>query len=148
MTTLLVKNGRVQLLAVAKQGPEGIQGPPGGTGFQATAGADIGGHRIVVLDSSNKAQYADCTDLGHAQRVVGMTLNAAVADDSVSLQNFGEVTEPTWNWDMTKPVYLGPNGVLTQVVPTVEYAKFSLVVGFPSSPKSLFVNIREPIFLN
>ena len=102
---------------------------------------------MVVLDGQGGATYASNADQTHANRVVGMTTHAAVAGAPVALAIYGEITEPSWNWDTANPVYLGVDGLLTQIVPEFPDAKFSVVVGFPISTTTLFINIGIPITL-
>lgn len=133
-----------------EQGLQGLPGAPGASGdvsFIYRAAFAISGHRIVTLDEQGKAIYASATLASHANRIVGMTTNAAAADDALNVKKFGEVTEPSWNWQLDKPVYLGADGFLTQVPPEAPAAKFSVVVGFPISATTLFINIGIPITL-
>ena len=134
---------------------EGIQGPPGpsvdggGGGLAAyVAATALGGHRAVILDTAGHAAYADNADLTHLRRVIGITTGAADQGSAVTVVGNGTVNEPSWNWNVNLPVYLGSNGLLTQTVPTAPGAKFLTVVGFPISNTSLFVNVREPFILS
>lgn len=145
---LVVSDDDVQILSEGLQGPEGIQGPkgdPGGSEITEIAGAAIGGHRVVVLDATGRAVYASNDQLGHATRIVGITKHAAVEGAPVGLQIYGAMTEPTWSWDTSLPVFLGSDGLLTQTQPTAPLAKFSVVVGFPISATTLFIKIGIPI---
>lgn len=138
----------ITILSVAEQGPPGATGPigpSGGSALTVTAGPALGGHRLVVMDGADTAQYADPTNLSHAGIVLGMTVGAVVAGQPLNVIRLGEITEPTWNWTLNQPVYLGLNGVPTQTLPPT--AVFSLVVGFPITSTKLFVSIREPIVI-
>ena len=126
-------------------GPQGAAGPSGGSAMLLTTNSALGGHRIVYM-AGGYPQYADCTAISHANHVLGMTLTATNSGDTASIVRNGDVTEPTWNWDTTKPVYLGTNGVPTQTPPS--NAAFSLIVGIPKTPTTLFVALREPIVLS
>lgn len=130
------------------QGPRGLQGPPGGATLEYTAGVAVGGHRAVILDGSGQLAYASAADMSHAGRIIGITVAAADAAAQCQVQNFDRLDEPSWNWDTSMPVYLGIDGLLTQQAPTQPDSKFSMVVGFPISSTSLFVNLREPIILS
>lgn len=129
-------------------GPRGLPGPPGGATLEFIAGTAVGGHRAVVLDANGELAYASAANLAHMGRLVGITLGAADAGANCAVQNFDQIEEPSWAWDITKPVYLADNGMLTQQLPTAPALKFSMVVGFPISSTSLFVNLREPIILS
>lgn len=142
----------VRVVSVGQQGPpgergedgqQGAAGPSGGGTLSAIAGAAVGGHRMVRLTTSG-AVYADRTVAEDQHRVMGLTLNAAAQGDELDVLRFGEVVEPSWNWALDLPVYLGTNGLLTQTSPTTG---FSLIVGFPVTATKLFLSIREPITL-
>jgi hypothetical protein len=139
----------VSVVAVGQQGPAGSRGPvgpSGGSALTVTAGAALGGHRVVYLDAFEKAQYASNQTASHALVMLGMTLGAAVLDDPVDVQRSGEVTEPTWDWILEQPVYLGDNGLLTQTPPNSP-ALFQRIVGFPITATTLFLALREPVFI-
>lgn len=143
---------------LSEKGPQGIQGipgprgevgPAGGSSLEYPAGAALGGHRAVMLDNAGKLQYATNANIAHMGRVIGVTLGAVEADAPCQVKNFDQTTEPTWNWAMNQPVYLGANGLLTQSAPTaIGGATFLMVIGFPVSSTTLFVSLREPIVLS
>lgn len=119
-TTVTASKPVVTITSVAKQGPEGIPGPSGAATLACTAGANLSGDRIVTYDSSGKVVYASC-DAVSALTVLGITLAAAAADDSVSVQSYGQISEPSWSWIPLEPVYLSTNGTITQTAPTSGY---------------------------
>lgn len=124
-------------------GPPGPIGPSGGSALSVTAGQDIGGHRLVLLNAQGDAIYADARQLSHAEVVVGLTVFAAVQGHSIDIVRVGIVEEPSWSWVADQPVYLGLDGVPTQTLPLG--ALFGLVVGFPIAPTRLFMSIKPPI---
>lgn len=124
-------------------GPRGPIGPSGGSALSVTAGQDIGGHRLVLLNAQGDAIYADARQLSHAEVVVGLTVFAAVQGQSIDIVRAGIVEEPSWSWVADQPVYLGLDGVPTQTLPPG--ALFGLVVGFPIAPTRLFMSIKPPI---
>ena len=136
----------VEVVTDAEQGPPGPRGPigpSGGSALSATAGQDIGGHRLVLLNAKGDAIYADARQLSHAEVVVGLTVFAAVQGQSIDIVRAGIVEEPSWSWAADQPVYLGLDGVPTQILPPG--ALFGLVVGFPIAPTKLFMSIKPPI---
>lgn len=140
----------VHIVSEALVGPPGRQGPRGESGgslFSANAATPLGGHRVVLLDTAKNLAYASCDDLSHMDRVIGITDGAANQGQPADVVTSGTMEELSWNWDTSKPVYLSTNGVLTQVEPAAPAAKFSMVVGFPISSTSIFVNLRDPIQL-
>lgn len=59
----------VEVVTDAEQGPPGPRGPigpSGGSALSVTAGQDIGGHRLVLLNAQGDAIYADARQLSHA----------------------------------------------------------------------------------
>lgn len=145
---LIVTQEVSKIVEVVSAGPQGIPGPPGpasGTGdVQYTTTTSISGHRMVTIQSPGSISYADCTILSHAFKVAGITVNAASPGGSVVVKSSGEITEPSWNWDVNLPVYLGSNGLLTQIEPVVR--SFLMIVGFPVSSSTLYLNISQPLF--
>lgn len=127
------------------QGPPGPPGPPGSTITGFLASGAIGAQRLVVADGAGKVVYADCTELAHANAVVGMTEQAASANEPINILRNTWLTEPTWSWTPYQPVYLGLDGIPTQTLPAE--AVFSMVVGFPVSATQLFIALREPVIL-
>lgn len=111
-----------------------------------TAGIDLSGNRMVVLDSSRNAIYADNATASHVLRVFGMTKGAALLGTQVEILRNVEVLEPSWNWTDGGAIYLGANGLLTQTAPEAP-AVFSLCVGFATASNRMLIQIGSPIFL-
>lgn len=109
-----------------------------------TAGTVLGGHRAVVLNSSELAIYADNTTTAHKNKVIGITTGAALSGASATIQTFGEITNSGWSWTTGESIYLSTNGLLTQTVPT---SGFVLILGFAISATKMFINIKQPIIL-
>lgn len=145
--TVVVRTAReVSIIRPAIQGLPGPRGRDGaGSTIELKAAINMGGHR-VTCPSPDGLIYADWNTGNTALRIVGITVSSVTAGADVEVRNNGELTETSWNWDINKPVFLGPNGVLTQMNPRDNGAAFSLILGFPTSPKTLFITIREPIF--
>lgn len=129
-------------------GLKGDKGDPGEAYRQYTSSGSISGHRVVSLNTSGQVEYTDPTDKPSISRIVGVTLNAASLGGTLNVVKNSEVVEPSWNWNINSAVYLAANGSLTQTVPTKQDVNFLVVVGFPISPTTLFVNIGIPIELN
>jgi hypothetical protein len=121
------------------------QGPPGppGVGFVSiTAGQELSGHRIVSVNEASLAIYADKDSLETVQQVLGLTTGAVSSGAVATVLPAGEITEPSWSMDPRAPVYLGNNGLLTQVLPTTGAI---LQIGVPLTATRLLVNIKMPI---
>lgn len=132
-------------LNVIKAVEIGPQGPPGSTQqgcSRYVAGENISGHRVVCLKGDGKVYYADYSDAEEVLCVVGITTGAALADDFVVVRFSEMMEEPSWNWEIGKLIFLGENGLLTQVPPSSGYV---LRVAYPLSEKAICVSISEII---
>ena len=138
-----------QETTVVELGLQGLQGPPGATVISGaiipkTAGENLGGNRVVAIGTDGQAYYANQTNPEHTHKVLGITTGAVIIGESASIQTFGEMTEVSWNWDMTKPLFLGVNGLMTQTAPS---SGFVLQLGIPLTPTSIFIDIGKSIVL-
>lgn len=125
--------------------PEQVGADPTGTvKYRGIAGDILSGHRVVFSDG-NALFYADKDIPTSTIPIVGITEHAAILGAEISTVFAGIIAEPSWAWDMTKLVFLGSNGALTQTPPLTGVL---LVIGKPISPTELLVNICEPITLH
>jgi hypothetical protein len=131
------------LVTVAEQGPPGPPGTSSGSVELYSAGAVLGGHRIVIVDAG-LARYADASNVSHAHRVVGMTIGAVDAGMPAQVQTGGLITEPSWTWTPDQPLYLREAGQIGHTPPT---SGFVLSVGFAVSATQIFLNVGEPTLL-
>lgn len=126
-------------------GPQGIQGDKGDKGdkgdpgalssYTYTAGEALGGHRVTVIDN-NLAYYADSSNLSHINKPLGISSNASAEGEEINIVFFGEMEESSWNWDINKPIWIGLNGLLTQIVPV---SGFSCIIAKPITATKIFV---------
>lgn len=128
----------------------GPQGPPGAAGaagsvLEKTAGAALGGHRVVVASGADEVLVADVTDAAHLHRVLGITEGAAVQGDGIGVRFAGEMTEGSWSWTPDAPIYVGAAGVLTQTPPVG--AAWLRIVAVAISATRIVVGLREPVLL-
>jgi hypothetical protein len=135
---------------VEKDTPEvvtiGIQGPAGPAGdgtVKYIAGENLSGHRLVYANN-DKLYYADSSNLIHANRILGITTGAASINQAATIVTYGELTEPTWNWDIIKPIYAGISGNLTQ---TTSSTGFIQIVATAITATKIFINIKPAIII-
>ncbi len=144
-TTIVEVTTEVVSVIHEASGPAGPAGPPGDeTTSDYDAGEAIGGQRVVMLAADGLLYYADRSEPTHFNRVLGITAGAVGLGGSPTVRFHGIMTEPTWAWDLTKFIYLGTNGLLTQIPPA---AGFLLQMGWPLSPTSMMVDIKLPILI-
>ncbi|MBF0583096.1 MAG: hypothetical protein HQL80_02535 [Magnetococcales bacterium] len=77
-----------------------------------TAGAQVGGHRIVTLDSQGNVIHADHTTPGHAGKICGLTLTSAGIGDRVVVCSYGLLENSSWLWDPKREESLTMMGVM------------------------------------
>ena len=118
---------------------------PEGDIMRKICAENVGGHRMVTVDENGEILHADSDLILDGKQTIGMTLQAALAGSECEIAITGdEVTEPSWNWITTSSIYLGDDGVLTQIAPT---SGFVLIVAVPLTSTSIRVRIEMPIFL-
>ena len=135
-------------LTIVSTGRQGIQGPQGADGTTYgtfTTNSTLGGHRAVKLVGQGMVDYVDSSNVLDQNKCIGITLNASNQNQPITIQSIGEVIEPSWNWDTTKPIYFNSAGLLTQTVPL---SGFIQIVGKPSSSTSMCISINPAILIN
>jgi len=113
---------------------------------ERVAGETISAHRIVKRGLDGKLYYASCTNLDDIDRIVGLSLNAAEAGGVVRVLVLGTCKDPSFNFDVTKPLFLGVNGRLVQYVPDV--ALFVQRLGRVVGPQEILIDLDESIVLD
>lgn len=111
--------------------------------INVTASQNISGYVAVGLVAGLAVQ-ADSSDISQLEGLLGIATGGALAASSVSVQFTGQITYNGWAWALGTPIFLGTNGALTQIPPTVG---FSQVVGKPITTTSMMVDIQSPVVL-
>ena len=137
-----------KIVIEAKQGLQGLTGPMGPTGEGAEitviATAPVSGHRVVGYNNAGDLRHASCIDLDYFSSTLGLTLNAALPGESVTVATNREVAFSGWNWVMGGAIFLSVDGEMIQVPPTTA---FLLQVGFPTAPDKMWVEVQIGIVL-
>lgn len=131
----------------------GTQGPPGAQGAQGPAGAArtfvaaqaISGHTVVALNLAGKAVPASADVAAHAFNIMGMTTNAAAANDLLTVIDTGAVEELGWSWTAGLPLFLGLDGAITQ---DPRVGVFSKPVGMALTSTKVVFQLQPAVFLN
>lgn len=139
-----ITHTNVEVQAVVLGGNQGIQGPPGDStqSVYLLSSIPVGGNRIVATNALGKLVYPD-PNL-QQNTLVGITKHSATPDQLTEVQITGIMSEPSWSWDTTQPIYWTANGILTQVPPTIGTLQ---VVGYPVTPTSMIIDKQTPITL-
>jgi len=108
------------------------------------ADQDLSAHRGVSAVGLGRVHYCDATSVPDAFTFAGITLNAALADERIIVQNANIVYEPSWNWS-TGLIYCGTNGEITQMFdPTWKWAR---VIGFAIDENRIMLRPSPAIVL-
>lgn len=145
LSILAAEEDVVEVIAIAEQGPRGIQGPPGPAGGATTmtVGAQpLSGHSVVAVDAAGLLVKADCTVAAQRGAVVGLLANAYAPGDQAVVQTAFTFEHSGWSW-APGPVFVGTAGQLTQALPPG--ANFSQVVAHALAPSIVLVDVQPPI---
>jgi len=115
--------------------------PVGGGQSVRVAGEVISALR-VVYESGDRVFKLDQTS-NNVQGLLGISVTAAQEGGSIKIQRDGTIETPGWTW-AEGLVFLGMDGLLTQVVPTTGW---EVVVGYAPSPTRLNLDFDEPVLL-
>ena len=113
--------------------------------IRKVAGETIGSHKIVKLGDNGKVYYADCRNLSDVERILGMTLNSANTNGSVNILLFGKLQDSSFNFDTSKPIYLGKNGTIVQDIDSESV--FIQRLGRVLKNDEILIDLDEPIIL-
>ena len=146
----VTRNGAIHRVTTGRPGPEGPQGPVGPPGAggesslsvisQCVAGEIISGHR-AVYKKNGSVYYADKDTEESVFGLLGISAGAALIGGAVNLVFAGELTEPSWNWVCPAPIFIGNNGILTQVTPA---SGWLVIIAKSISPTTIWVKPEEP----
>jgi hypothetical protein len=100
--------------------------------------------RLVTLNTQGHLIYADSTNIDHAYRVCGLLLQSVAAGATASPLIEGIVTDLSWNWDLSREIFLGQEGYLTQTPLDVG---FLLPVARPLQVNQIHFQILETVLL-
>lgn len=121
--------------------PGAVLGAVENLSISMAAGESLGGHRLVQAGVDGRVVYAD-KDNGRG--LMGMTLGAALTGSPVRIAVSGIVREVSWSWDMSSPLFLGNNGLITQTPPTTG---LFCQVAKPLLPDTILISLLSPINL-
>lgn len=100
--------------SVVSSGTQGPQGIPGqSTSYiYMLAGSTLGGSRAVASLPNGTVGYP----IENAP-ILGITTGATVVGGVVEIQITGLMQEPSWNFTLGLPIFIGTEGTLTQIEP-------------------------------
>ena len=107
--------------------------------LRQVATRDIGGLRVLLADQS----YADQSDSNSYGKVIGISKGAVTTGDWLDIISSTELNGFT-GLTPNEVIYLGLNGLVTQIVPTTGYIQ---QLGVVLTSTSILVNISLPVQL-
>jgi hypothetical protein len=117
--------------------------PSAGEGVVRTAGETLSALK-AVYELDGKVYALDSLDVDHAAAYLGVTTNAVSAGGDSIIQRSGTLDDSSWSWTPSGEVFVGTDGALTQVAPTVG---FKLIVGTAASATRINLTLDTPVFL-
>lgn len=109
-----------------------------------TAQETISALKLVRIQNGSDAYLASPSGTYESARVLGVALNAALTGQSVSVLEFGELTDATFTFTAGVPLFLGALAAITDVPVT---NGFLIKVGYSLGNLKIQVDLGLPIQL-
>lgn len=110
--------------------------------FLRRAGEDLSSHRVVYIGDDNLfylAQTDDCRAFA-----IGITVQSALEGEPIYARFTGELADQSFDWN-EGPIFLGPNGTLTQSPPSSGILR---IVGTSAGRNAMRVTLDPAILLS
>lgn len=108
------------------------------------AGETIATPFVVYVDTTTgKIMVAKTTNVTHAEKVLGISLNGGGINSTIDVLTSGTYYSEGWTFVPGKKIWCSASGVVTQDIPT---SGFALELGYAPTATTLVVNIKEPIY--
>lgn len=117
-----------------------IAASPLDTSLSMTAVGNISGHCAVAAVEGGVAMVG--SDNAQVIKAFGIALTSAISGAQVNIKTKDIITEPTWNWDVNKVIFVGIGGVLTQTPPQTGY---SVTAGIALASNKMLVRFENQI---
>jgi hypothetical protein len=98
----------------------------------------------IVSNINGLYDYANPLDPIDSWSIAGIAMQSINSGGLCSPVNNQPVTDSLWNWARGSPVFLGPQGTLTQTPPSTGNL---VVVARVLDSKTIFIHIENPIVL-
>lgn len=108
------------------------------------ASETISALKCVFAVNANSIAIAENDSTFQRASVFGLAITAANINQSMQIQTFGVLRDSSFLWPANTPLYLDPNGSLTDTAPTTG---FRCLVANSQGPGQIFINIQEIITL-
>ena len=117
--------------------------PNSGVLTSFVASQDLDAYTVVYIENG-KLWIASADDLAQVEKQFVMVLKDVQSGGLASVIVEGQVVNPDWDWDVSKSIYLGMGGELTQ---EFDSALFLNRIATPLSPKVIYIKPDKSIVL-
>ncbi len=100
--------------------------------------------RLVKLDNPTDVSLATSDSTCPDATVLGVSRTAANATENVEIVTSGKLYDSSFNFPVNSPLFLGINGIITDVAPTTG---FLTQIGTSGGPGLINININDPVEL-
>lgn len=107
-----------------------------------SGGTPVSGFRFMAYASDGTLELADNRNRAHMNRLAGISLTDAAEGEVVKIRRSGSVSDQTLSYDVTKPLFVGQNGVIVQVSPTNNNC-FVCNIGMCIAPTEIIIDIQQ-----
>lgn len=107
------------------------------------ADENISATKLIYFTSTTSGGLADFQN-SSKKDAVGIALTSATVGNLFDVLLFGRVEDSFFNFPLNDGLFLGNNGMVTNVAPTTD---FSVRVGKSLGSGAIFINIERPIIL-
>lgn len=101
-------------------------------------------YQFVIIAPDGTCHCADGENPSHAGLVVGITAEARAAEQPVTIQIAGEITNPLWELDAGEIYYLALAGTISRTPPS---RGFWQKVGNAKNRTTLIIKLGEPVLV-
>lgn len=102
--------------------------------------------RVVTASSNTEVKIATPDTIENAI-VMGIALQTGITGFDGRVHILGILDDPSFNYNVNELLYLGENGEITNVPPSLPNSQFSTTIGYSLGTGSIFVKIEQPIEL-
>jgi hypothetical protein len=101
----------------------------------------------VVTASSNTEVEVAMPDTLENSIVMGVALQTGITGFDGRIHILGILEDPSFNFNVNELLYLGENGNITNVPPSLPNSQFSTTIGYSLGTGAIFIKIEQPIEL-
>ena len=110
------------------------------------ANETISALQLVTAINDTHVEIAEPDNYNNST-VLGVAIGAGNSGDAIPILLFGKLEDAFFTFPVNDPLFLLPNGLISNVAPATPSENFSTMVGFSLGAGAVFLNIERPIGL-